>query len=81
MRLLNKYTIGTGEHGIGLGKKKYLVEELGEGSVELLRTIKAALDPLNLFNPGKVCLYLYDVHFVISHLFLMQLYPEKPSKL
>ena len=81
MRLLNKYTIGTGEHGIGLGKKKYLVEELGEGSVELLRTIKAALDPLNLFNPGKVSFYSYGVHSVISHIFLMQLYPGKPSKL
>lgn len=46
---------GTGEHGVGIGKKEYLVEELGEGTVELMRTVKQAIDPLNLFNPGKVC--------------------------
>jgi len=44
----------TGEHGVGVGKKEYLVEELGEGTVELMRTIKRAIDPLGLFNPGKV---------------------------
>ena len=44
----------TGEHGIGVGKKEYLVEELGEGTVELMRAIKRTIDPLNLFNPGKV---------------------------
>lgn len=46
--------IGTGEHGIGIGKKEYLVKELGEGTVELMNTIKHAVDPLGLFNPGKV---------------------------
>ena len=46
--------IGTGEHGIGIGKKDYLVKELGEGTVELMYTIKHAVDPLGLFNPGKV---------------------------
>ena len=45
---------GTGEHGVGLGKKKYLTEELGEGTVAVMKSIKAALDPLNLLNPGKV---------------------------
>ena len=44
----------TGEHGVGIGKKEYLYEELGEGTVELMKTIKRAVDPLNLFNPGKV---------------------------
>lgn len=44
----------TGEHGVGVGKKEYLVEELGEGTVELMRSIKRAVDPLNLFNPGKL---------------------------
>ena len=44
---------GTGEHGVGIGKKKYLVEELGEGTVNLMKTIKKAVDPLGLFNPGK----------------------------
>ncbi len=44
----------TGEHGIGLGKKKYLVAEHGEVAVEVMRALKAALDPNNLLNPGKV---------------------------
>jgi D-lactate dehydrogenase (cytochrome) len=43
----------TGEHGIGLGKQDWLVEELGE-AVEMMRTIKRALDPKDLFNPGKI---------------------------
>ena len=45
---------GTGEHGVGLGKKEYLYEELGEGTVELMKSIKRTIDPLGLFNPGKV---------------------------
>ncbi|KAJ3856156.1 FAD-linked oxidase-like protein [Lentinula lateritia] len=44
----------TGEHGVGIGKKKYLVEELGAGTVELMKMVKRTLDPLGLFNPGKV---------------------------
>ena len=44
----------TGEHGVGLGKRKYLYEELGENTVEFMKTIKNTIDPLNLFNPGKV---------------------------
>ena len=44
----------TGEHGIGLHKIGYLVEEAGEGAVALMRQIKRALDPLNIMNPGKV---------------------------
>ncbi|KAI0755394.1 FAD-linked oxidase-like protein [Daedaleopsis nitida] len=44
----------TGEHGVGIGKREYLYEELGEGTVELMKTIKRAMDPLNLFNPGKL---------------------------
>jgi D-lactate dehydrogenase (cytochrome) len=43
----------TGEHGIGLGKQKYLEAELGE-AVDLMRMIKTALDPKDLFNPGKI---------------------------
>ena len=50
---------GTGEHGVGIGKKEFLYEELGEGTVELMKTIKRTLDPLNLFNPGKVCTSTY----------------------
>jgi len=44
----------TGEHGIGLHKIGYLVDEAGEGAVELMRTIKRTLDPKNIMNPGKV---------------------------
>ncbi len=43
----------TGEHGIGIGKQDWLVQELGE-SVDVMRTLKRALDPLDLFNPGKI---------------------------
>ena len=43
----------TGEHGIGIGKQAWLVEELGE-AVESMRAIKRALDPKDLFNPGKI---------------------------
>lgn len=43
----------TGEHGIGLGKQDWLVEELGD-AVEMMRMIKRAIDPRDLFNPGKI---------------------------
>ncbi len=43
----------TGEHGIGLGKKKYLGLERG-AAVDLMRSIKQAFDPDNRMNPGKV---------------------------
>jgi D-lactate dehydrogenase (cytochrome) len=44
----------TGEHGIGLHKMGFLVEEAGEGSVGVMRQIKHALDPHNILNPGKI---------------------------
>jgi D-lactate dehydrogenase (cytochrome) len=44
----------TGEHGIGLGKRKYLVAEHGAAAVDVMRMLKTALDPQNLLNPGKV---------------------------
>ncbi len=44
----------TGEHGIGLGKRKYLEKEHGGVAVDVMRSLKMALDPHNLLNPGKV---------------------------
>jgi len=43
----------TGEHGIGLLKRDWLEEELGGTSLEVMNTIRAALDPLGILNPGK----------------------------
>ncbi|MDP2065300.1 MAG: FAD-linked oxidase C-terminal domain-containing protein [Burkholderiaceae bacterium] len=44
----------TGEHGVGLHKMDFLVTETGAGAVDLMRTIKRALDPQNIMNPGKI---------------------------
>jgi D-lactate dehydrogenase (cytochrome) len=44
----------TGEHGVGLHKMGFLVDEAGEGAVQMMRTIKRALDPDNIMNPGKI---------------------------
>jgi D-lactate dehydrogenase (cytochrome) len=44
----------TGEHGIGLHKMGFLVDEAGAGAVAVMRTLKRALDPTNIMNPGKI---------------------------
>ena len=44
----------TGEHGVGSGKSKYLAEQYGQESVDLLRLVKKAFDPNRIMNPGKI---------------------------
>jgi D-lactate dehydrogenase (cytochrome) len=44
----------TGEHGVGYGKAAFLELELGAPALEMMRAIKRALDPDELFNPGKI---------------------------
>ncbi|KAK8783291.1 hypothetical protein V5799_010345 [Amblyomma americanum] len=53
-RALDLDGTSTGEHGIGLGKRSLLVRELGETGISLMRTLKSALDPKGLMNPGKL---------------------------
>ena len=43
-----------GEHGVGLGKKEFLVKELGPDTIDVMRGIKRSLDPYWLMNPGKI---------------------------
>ena len=44
----------TGEHGVGLHKMDFLVQEHGEGAIDMMRAIKHAFDPENILNPGKI---------------------------
>lgn len=44
----------TGEHGVGIGKRRYLTRELGVGSVDLMRHLKILMDPRRILNPDKI---------------------------
>ena len=52
--MLTRGFVGTGEHGVGIGKREYFRHELGPGTLKLMKAIKHALDPEGLFNPGKL---------------------------
>ena len=54
MRALSMDGTCSGEHGIGLHKMDFLIAEIGEDAVDLMRQIKRALDPLGIMNPGKI---------------------------
>jgi D-lactate dehydrogenase (cytochrome) len=54
MRALRLGGTSTGEHGVGVGKMKYLEAEHGPAALDLMRTLKRALDPDNRMNPGKM---------------------------
>jgi glycolate oxidase len=44
----------TGEHGVGLAKKEWLAQQMGDNSFEVMKQIKRLLDPAGLLNPGKI---------------------------
>ena len=46
----------TGEHGVGQAKMKYLEAEHGPEALAMMRTLKQAIDPHNIMNPGKIVL-------------------------
>ena len=44
----------SGEHGIGYAKRPYVAMELGDDQIALMKRVKAAFDPNNILNPGKI---------------------------
>ena len=44
----------TGEHGVGLAKREWLAQQIGDASLSLMKLVKHSLDPRNLLNPGKI---------------------------
>lgn len=44
----------TGEHGIGLHKRAFMRTEHGQDALDIMQALKAALDPHDILNPGKI---------------------------
>lgn len=44
----------TGEHGVGIGKRRFILEELGKPAIDTMRELKRGLDPNFILNPGKI---------------------------
>jgi len=54
MRALAMDGTCSGEHGVGLHKMEFLKSEADAGALDMMRTLKRALDPKNIMNPGKI---------------------------
>ena len=70
----------SGEHGLGMARTEYLRDQVGEEIYRLMRQIKQAFDPHNLFNPGKIISddrYKIDRHLRLSAGYSLKL-PFKP---
>lgn len=80
MKLTGLRHIGTGEHGVGIGKKEYLNQELGEGTVRFMKKLKRTIDPLDLFNRSCSAFYMstsypYGTFYHLAG----KLYPDEPG--
>jgi FAD/FMN-containing dehydrogenase/Fe-S oxidoreductase len=54
------------EHGVGIARTEYMREQLGDELLEVMRSIKRAFDPKNIFNPGKI--FADGQHKIDNHL-------------